>query len=112
MKTEYYPCYFCQSPILGNVGQIHWRCQPCTQEYQLYQVLTTLDNGDINSKPLYAHIFTTENIQVRLHLKTNLTYIENAFLYGNEHNYIVKMEGFPITLSNAKHKVKLYITFS
>ena len=107
MKDQYYPCYFCQRPILGGLGQVHWRCQPCTEEHQVYQVLTTPDADDYETMR-YAHIYPTEKLQVRLHLKDQLTCIEDA--YHSE--CPIKLPGFPLTLSNVKKKVKLYLTFS
>ena len=101
-------CYFCQRTLSSKYPP-HWDCHFCAEEHQVYRVVTTYTDAGL----LYVHIFINENIQVRMHMQENLTYVERAWddPDTSEDKYLIKMEGFPITLSNAKQKIKLYLTF-
>jgi hypothetical protein len=96
-------CYFCLRPISGDFHQ-NWDCLLCPQEYQLFRVITSTDT---DGSLLYAHIFPTYKLQVRLHLRENLTYVEKV----NTYEKLLEIPGFPITPANSKNKVKLYLTF-
>jgi hypothetical protein len=110
LETQFYPCYFCQNLLYQEEGYFssHWACLFCTEKYQLHEVITTKLAPE--KDPLYAHIYLTKKLHIRLHLRENLTYIEDAYR-GGINNYLIKMDGFPITLANVKSKVQLYLTF-
>jgi hypothetical protein len=103
---QYYPCYFCQSPIPSRDMDGHFHCIQCAQEHQLKAVITTLDHKD--NFIIYAHLITKDSFHVRLHLRQGQTVIEKELESGNS----IILPGFPINPNNIDKKLKLYLTFS
>jgi hypothetical protein len=96
-------CHFCKGTV-GLSDDIHFYCQACSLQYDLYQVITTRYYPTYEN--MFARIFARKDIVgVQLNLEENKTLI-----YGS--NVFIILPGFPIFPANAHHKIQLYLTFS
>lgn len=127
-------CYFCNTPkSIGRNGSALDSCKSCENKYGLLGVYTTVDD---DNKLMYTHVFIASpeykvidmpqsraivglrgstieigyKYHIRWHWQDNHTMI---IAQANSHyKELIRLEGFPITIENAKQKLKTYLVFS
>lgn len=105
-------CYFCNSecePDKQPPHNLHYYCSNCSVDNDLGHVITTYYNDHMD----FAHIYVKKDGKISYHIRLQfddyITYIGYGE-FDQASQEIITVPGFPINPSNAKNKLKTYLT--